>query len=230
MDGTEMTDADLIRYLDSESHGEVSPEANTRLDLLRRRRERLSSFLVELDPGEAQMQASAAAIRPLITRRVRHTPAVLKIAAAIILLLGLALAVPPARAWMLERGRAVAQAVGFVAGPSKPTAPTPAPSAAETAAVRISFPVSADTFEIAATPAAGQLIVRSSSETLGAAEAVAAPGSSFTVLRGLRIEGPASAAASYAITLPARVIAVRVRGQVYALAHADTLQLDLARL
>lgn len=230
MDGPEMTDADLIRYLDGEPHGAVAPEAQARLDLLRRRAERLSRFLGELDPSEAQTQASAAAIRPLMTRRIRNTPAVLKLAAAIALLLGLALAVPPARAWMLERGRAVAESFGFVTSAPRQATHSPVPSAPELAAVQISFPVSTDTFDIAAAPAAGQLIVRSSSERLGTAEAVAAPGSTFTVLRGLRIEGPASAAATYTITLPAHVIAVRVRGQVHELAHADTLQLDLARL
>lgn len=229
MDGTEMTDADLIRYLDGEPHGDVSAEANARLDLMRRRTERLSSFLAELDPGEAQTQASAAAIRPLMTRRIRNTPAILKIAAAIVLLLGLAWAVPPARAWMLERGRAVAEALGFVARPSTPAAHAPAPSVPETAAVRVSFAVSTDTFDIAATPAAGQLVIRHNSETLGTAEAVGAPGSSFTILRGLRIEGPASAAATYTITLPAHVIAVRVHSRVYPLARADGLQLDLGR-
>jgi len=230
MDGTEMTDADLIRYLDGEPHGDLPAEANARLDLLRRRTERLSSLLAELGPSDAQTRASAAAIRPFTMRRVRQAPGLLKIAAAIVLLLGLAWMVPPARAWMRERGRSVAEALGFVASVSVPTTPTPAASAPETAAVRISFPVSADTFDITATPAAGQLIVSRSSETLGTAEAVGAPGSSFTVLRGLRIEGPASAAATYTITLPAHVIAMRVRGQVYPLAQAAALHLDLARL
>jgi hypothetical protein len=230
MDGTEMTDADLIRYLDGEPHGDIARETRARLDLWRRRTERLSSFLGELDPSEAQTQASAAAVRPLMARRMRSTPAILKIAAAIVLLLGLALVVPPARAWMLERGRTVAEALGLVARPSTPAAPTPAPSAPETAAVRVSFPVSLDTFDIAATPATGQLIVRHNSETLGTAEAVGAPGSSFTVLRGLRIEGGSSTQAIYTITLPAHVIAVRVRGQVYPLVHDAALHLDLARL
>jgi hypothetical protein len=229
----EFTDADLIRQLDGEPHGKVSAEARERLELLRRRSERVSRYLAELGPSQAQTQASADAIRPLMTRNAKAMPAVLKIAAAIVLLLGLTWAVPPARAWMLERARAIGGGLGFVSKAPAPAAAPDLPATSdvpESAAVRISFPVTADTFEIAGTPTAGLLIVQRNSETLGTAEAVAAPEAGFTVARGLRIEGGAYAQARYTVTLPARVVAVRVRGRVYSLPPmGDELRLDLAR-
>ena len=200
-------------------------------EIMRRRSERLSSLLAELDPSHAQTQASASAIRPLMMRRTRM-PTALKIAAAIALLLGLTWAVPPARAWMLARARDVAEALGVASAPAPAAAPrTPAANEApETAALRLSFPITVDTFDIAALPGAGELIVRHNSEASGTAEAVAAPGTSFTILRGLRIQGQGSVHAQYTVTLPMRVIAVRVRGRVYPLpAQGDELRLDLAR-
>ena len=225
----ETRDADLIRHLDGEPHGEVSAEAQARLEILRRRSGRLSGLLAQLDPGAAETNASAAAIRARLAQRT-GLPVALKIAASIVLLLGVTLAVPPARAWVLQRARAAAEVLGLAARGKTASAPvtSKAGEIPQSAAVRVSFPVTSDTFEFVVTPPAGQIVVRHSENSLGTAEATGAPDNAFTVLRGLRIEGPPSPGAIYTITLPNHVTAVRLRGRVLPLPATAELRLDLA--
>jgi hypothetical protein len=203
----------------------VKNEMDDRTEL---RLQRLSALLSELDPTEAETRASATAIRARLARP-RGLPVGFKIAASIVLLLGLALAVPPARAWMLQRARGVAEALGLTSREtdSQPT-PNNVAGAPQNAPVRISFAVTSDTFDFAVTPSAGQLVIRRSDRPLGSAEAQGAPDAAFTVLRGLRIEGPPASGAIYTITLPDRVAAVRLGDRILFLPATGDLKLDLA--
>ena len=248
-----MTDAELVRYLDGEIEGApraaleariaAAPDAAARLDTLRRRSARLSALLAELDPSVEEVQQSAAVIRPTVaagaerSRRWLPGPAVLRWAAAVALLLGAALAVPPARAWMIERVRNAAGALGLLHTAPEPAVKMPtgaAPDAAQAASVRVTFEVRADTFEIVAPPR-GRLVLRRGTGPSGSAETSGAPGADLVVLpTGLLIEGATTDDARYDVELPASVAAVRVRAGAAAVLHAlpptgEELRIDLAR-
>jgi len=252
--GEAVTDAELVRYLDGEIEGApraaleariaAAPDTAARLDTLRRRSARLSALLAELDPSAADVQQSAEAIRPATAAGARPSrgwlpgPASLRWAAAVALLLGAALAVPPARAWMVERARDAAEALGLLDTAPEPAVEAPtgaAPDAIQAAPVRVTFEVRADTFEIEAPPR-GRLIVRRGAGPTGSAESAGAPGVDLVVLpTGLRIEGTTTDDARYDVALPASVAAVRVRaGAGAALLRAlpaagEELRIDLAR-
>lgn len=255
-----MTDAELIRYLDGElvdaesealsARLAAEPGLSERLDTLRRRSARLSVLLAEADPTDLEVHRSAHAIlatlRESSRQRVlpaasqpwfRRAPVAMRAAAAIALLLGLALAVPPARAWVVERVREVAEALGL----TSPSAPVPEASPDVSGAqpvgaeVGVTFTVAPGTFEVQVPQPVGNLILRRGDGATGSAEAPGVPGVSFVVLPGgLRIEGPASASASYVVTLPAEVTSVRVRvGDGLSVLHSlpaagEELRIDLA--
>ena len=249
-----MTDAELVRYLDGEIEGgpraaleariAAAPGAAARLEALRRRSTRLATLLAELDPPATQVNESAAAIRPVVAAGVAPArawppgPAPLRWAAAIALLLAAAFTVPPARAWMIERARDVAEALGLAAASPEAAPDAPAGSAADAAqaaSLSVTFAVSADTFEIQA-PARGRLTVRRGAGAAGSAASAGTPGGDLVVLpAGLRIEGTTTRDARYEVTLPASVAAVRVRvgagaATVHALPAAGAaLVIDLAR-
>ncbi|HEX7090624.1 MAG TPA: hypothetical protein VF192_10860, partial [Longimicrobiales bacterium] len=234
-----MTDAELVRYLDGEIEGApraaleariaAAPDAAARLDTLRRRSARLSALLADLDPPLEEVQQSAAAIRPMVAAGAARArgwlpgPALLRWAAAVALLLGAALAVPPARAWMIQRVRDAAEALGLLDTAPEPAVETPAgaaPDALQAASVRVTFEVHVDTFEIEAPPR-GRLVVHRGPRASGSAEAAGVPGVAFVVLpTGLRIEGPATDDARYDVALPASVAAVRIRAGDATLLHA----------
>ena len=249
-----MTDAELVRYLDGEIVGApraaleariaAAPEAAARLEALRRRSARLSALLTDLDPSAEAVRQSAAAIRPTVHvggrpfRGWLSVPAPLRWAAMIALLLVGALAVPPARAWMVERVRDAAQALGLLDSAPEPAVEAPtagAQDAPQAASVRVTFEVRADTFEIEAPPR-GQLIVRRGADATGSAESAGAPGVNLVVLpAGLRIEGATTDDARYDVVLPPSIAAVRVRAgagapMLRALPPAgEELRIDLAR-
>ncbi|MBI4520571.1 MAG: hypothetical protein HY701_07015 [Gemmatimonadetes bacterium] len=255
-----MIDAELIRYLDGELEDAESealsarlaaePVLSERLDTLRRRAARLSALLAEADPTDIEVHRSAtailAALRESSRQRAvpaarqpwfRRAPVAMRIAAAITLLLGLALAVPPARAWVVERVRDVAEALGLTSAAAPVPEASPDVSAAQPvgAEVGVTFAVRPGTFEVQVSQPVGTLILRRGEGATGSAEASGVPGVSFVVLPGgLRIEGPASASATYLVTLPAEVTNVRVRiGDGLSVLHAlpaggDELRIDLS--
>ncbi|MGH7472239.1 MAG: hypothetical protein ACRENP_30175, partial [Longimicrobiales bacterium] len=135
-----ITDAELVRYLDGEVTGEArtamaarlanEPESAARLAVLQQRTTTLSRLLVEVDPAELEVRRSAHVMKPQVTQAARASmPTLMKAAAAIVLLFGLAFAVPPVRAWIVDQVMNVAQAIGWVAPES---GPLPAPTAAPT--------------------------------------------------------------------------------------------------
>jgi hypothetical protein len=230
----DITDTQLLEYLDGQltdaekaamdARITSAPEVAARLEMLRRRTARLTMLLADVSPNATHVQRSGELIRPQITQtrsrmlRIAAWSPGLKAAAAVALLLGLALAVAPVRAWILERTRDAAQALGMTrnepavntAPPVTPAVPAIAPQEAD---VRITFAVTRDTFNVELPQGSGTLIVRRLDNVTGTAEAFGVPGASFIVLPGsLRIEGPAATAnAVYELTLPMRVRAVRLR-------------------
>ena len=219
----EITDAELIQYLDGELTGvakasfdtriAAAPSLAARLDGLRRRSARLSVLLTAVNPTQSQAKESAAAIRAQLSvsgrARWRATP-LLKVAAAIVLILGVASAISPVRAWMMERVR---QVVAALRSPEFAPRTTPAlPTPPQTADVSYSFPVDSDTLELQLSQTDGQLVIRREAIARAVAEASRVANTSFLILPGaLRIDGPSSAGASYSLTLPLRVTVVRLR-------------------
>lgn len=221
-----VTDAHLVGYLD----GEFSPASGAslrevlaeradlaaRLAQLERRSVRLSALLRDVSPGDTQVHESAAAMRPHVTGSEAQAsselrlPFALKAAAAIALLLGLALFVPDARAWVLHRIRDIGAAIGVGTREPAPAPPVVAPAKAVPAAVAITFAVARDTVSVGARSLAGVLIVRRGGGTTASAEASGVAARFTVVPGGLQIDGPAAADAVYTLTVPAHVTTLRL--------------------
>lgn len=221
-----VSDTQLLQYLHDElsaadrAHIDAQlaakPAVAERLDLLRQRSSRLSTLLAAADPRPVDIQASAAAIRAIVERDStshehwwRRTPPALRAAAAIALLLGAVLLVEPARAWVLDRARTVAEAVGLIdAAPLDVTAPVEPEDGAD---MRVSFSWSSATFDIAAQTAAGTLMITRGVANEVTAEIAGTSGTSLMVVpAGIRIEGAGGATATYTLTLPPAVATVRL--------------------
>ena len=230
----ELNDADRARV---EAQLAAKPAVTERLDILRHRSARLSSLLAAADPRPVEVQASADAIRAIVERDSltrehwwRRTPPALRAAAAIALLLGAVLLVEPARAWVLDRARTIAEAAGLIdAAPPDITPVEPAGGAD----VRVSFPWSSATFDIAAGSAAGTVLITTGTADEVTAEIAGTSGTSLMVVpAGIRIEGAGAAAATYTLTLPPAVANVRLIREGGTVEHAvpadgSTLRLPL---
>lgn len=242
-----MSDTQLLQYLHDElnnadrAHVEAQlsakPSVAERLDILRHRSARLSSLLAAADPRPVEVQASADAIRAIVERDSmthehwwRRTPPALRAAAAIALLLGAVLLVEPARAWVLDRARTIAQAAGLVDAARLDTTPVEPAGGAD---VRVSFPWSSATFDIAAGSAAGTIVITSGTAGDATAEIAGTSGTSLMVVpAGIRIEGAGGAAATYTLMLPPAVATVRLIREGGTVEHAvpadgSTLRLPL---
>jgi hypothetical protein len=224
----EITDAELIRYLDGELESAersrldarlaAAPAAAERLNTLRQSSSRIGSILSAADPNDLETQRSARAIRAQMqqarSQRSLHMSPALRAAAVIALLLGFGLAVPPVRAWMIEQVR---QLVGDQPAPEAlPPANTRSVETPQVAPLDITFAISSDTFSLQYNGLAGELHVW---RALGA-EAKAEPSANSTanlmiVPNGLRIDGE-SANATYRLWLPARVTVLVVRSNARA--------------
>lgn len=219
-----VSDTQLLQYLHEEltdderarvdAHLAASPAAAERLLALRRRSVRLSAMLSAADPSPAEVRASARAIMqhvPVGARRITpaiqwwpRTPA-LRMAAAVTLVLGGALLVEPARAWMIDGLRAAAVAVGLTSDERAPAvAPAPAGST-----MRVSFAWTGSTFEIAAGAASGTLVLRRGETGRAAAESNGTGGIVITP-RGIRLDAAGADGAVYTVTLPPSVGTVRL--------------------
>ena len=244
-----ISDLELVRYLDGELEAKersalasrlaAAPEAAARLEQLRRRSGNLSTLLRTRDPSGTETRASAEVIRPTMTKPAARYgwPPYLKAAAVVALLLTGALAVPPARAWLLARLLDAGSAIGLGAAPTSvrvTTTPAPAPTGVSTTEVTYSFQVSSDTFTIEATQTAGRIIVQRSADASASAETAGAGNESILILpRGVRIEGPSSASTVYTIKLPDRVRVVRIQRSTGVALHSlrpdQPLQVELGR-
>lgn len=235
-DDLAVSDAELVRFLDGEladadlgslgASVAASPEIAERLDTLRRRSDALSALLADVDPDQGRIRERAAVMRRQLVR-TRRPPATwgrmspaLRAAAVIALLLVGAFAVPPARAWVVDRVRDVVEALGLAGPPASagdPGATAPAgPDGPAGADMSVTFNVPGDTFEIHLTAPAVIVVERATGAT-GSAEGEAGPdgraaGPAFVVLPGaLRIDA-AAPGTTVRVTLPPSVTAVRVRG------------------
>ena len=220
----EITDTELIRYLDGELESAersqldarlaAAPAAAERLATLRQNASRISSILGTADPNELETQRSARAIRAQLeqarSRRWLTMSPVLRAAAVIALLLGFGLAVPPVRAWMIEQVR---QLVGSepapeVSQPARAPATQPVP---QTAPLVVNFAINSDTFFLQHDAAAGELRIKRSPDATVRAEPSAGSTANLTVVpNGLRIDGGA-ATATYTLWLPTRVTVLAIR-------------------
>jgi hypothetical protein len=221
-----VTDGDLIRYLDGELDGgarasleqrvAATPALAARLEKLSRRSSNLSRLLAEVDPSERAAGRSELHVgaRLDVGGRADHPRRGLwRAVAAVAAILLLALVVPPARAWLLERGRALAGALGVGESPPEPrTLPVergPSPAAGPDAAIE--FAVAGDTFDVDVPEADGMVVIRVGLGASGRAEATDEGESTVVVLAtGVRIEGASTPAAVYTLTLPPSVTTLRV--------------------
>jgi anti-sigma factor RsiW len=222
-----VTDADLIRYLDGELDGgarasfeqrvAAMPALAARLEKLSRRSSNLSRLLAEVDPSDGAAGRSELHVRARLGaggRADQPRRGLWRAVAAVAAILLLALVVPPARAWLLERGRALAGALGVVGEnapePRTPTVePDPSPAAGPDAAIE--FAVTGDTFDVDVPAADGTLVIRVGRGTSGRAEATDEGESTVVVLAsGVRIEGRSTPSAVYSLTLPPSVTTLRV--------------------
>jgi hypothetical protein len=242
-----VSDTQLLQYLHDElndadrAHVEAQlaakPAVTERLDVIRHRSARLSSLLAAADPRPVEVQASADAIRAIVARDSmthvhwwRRTPPALRAAAAIALLLGAVLLVEPARAWVLDRARTIAEAAGLIDAASLDSTPVEPRGGAD---VRVSFPWSSATFDIAAGSAAGTVMITTGTAGEATAEIAGTSGTSLMVVpAGIRIEGAGGAAATYTLTLPPAVATVRLIREGGPVEHAvpadgSTLRLPL---
>jgi anti-sigma factor RsiW len=221
-----VSDAELIQELDGElsqvARTELgarlsnSAEVAARLELLRRRTARFSELLGAIDPAEARVQASRRNARAQVRQArspgsSRFRP-LLQVAAAIALILGVLFIVPPVRAWMIDRVRDLAGALGFESPATSAEIPAAPQAAPRDADVSITFALESDTLDVFAAQRAGRIILRRTTASSATAEAVGVSGTELVFLPGrLRIEGPSAPDAEYILTLPARAVAIRLR-------------------
>ena len=223
----EMNDAVLIRYLDGElTEGAAAalearilaaPEARERLEALRRRSAGLTALLAEVAPSEAEVRSSYEAMRPALTRapadggRVRpRRSSTARWAAAAALLLGVTLAVPPLRAWMVERAMGLLERVGVAPPASSEAGGTGEPAAGGPAAASVAFEVAGEVLAIEVLHPGGRLLVSSRAGAAGGAELRGAR--EVVVLPGvLTVEDRASPATTYQLVVPASVRTLRLR-------------------
>jgi hypothetical protein len=238
-----VSDADLIRYLDGELTLDERQQLDAvlamdaaltqRLSVLRRRSARLSTLLAAASPGAFETAAAnpapaPAGVTPISAartarmterredRRARATSGErIWLRAAIVLLavLGTAMAVPPVRAWVVDRLERIAG--NAVTEPAEsPPQPAPAPP---TENFSVSFAIDGPSFvvEIMASQMSGRLTLRSGEAAEGRADVQGEyAGESFVVISArqtLRIQNTPASRANYIVALPSNVREVSVR-------------------
>jgi hypothetical protein len=259
--GAHARDETLIRIIDGQLldddraavvHANACSTCRARIDVLRRRRARLTEILVATDaplvpvpnvrdvlPIAARRAAARAAIssvttiRPSIGRRLRR-PTRRTIAVAVLILSGAALAAQPVSRWVMARWQRADAPVPVP--PATNPGVDPAPSSAA-----IAFVTQPGEFTIRfdATPASGTLTLRAVAGTkVGADVTAGAKDEGFFVLPdGLRIRNSTTSVATYLVTLPSDVRRVRVqigagaasRTVIVRLEPGETRDVSLAR-
>jgi hypothetical protein len=243
-----INDAELIRYLDGELTAvdkaaiDASPEATARLNQLRKRSARMSALLQTANPDADEVTHSAERIRPQmhpVKRQRLSMSAPMRVAAAITLLLGFGMVIPPVRAQIVDWVRQAAATVGFTTestAPTEPVTPAPVQPAPEPVvpAVTVHFDVTADTFDITHSLTAGTLVIQRWVEIRGLAESTRADAEFVFVPRGVRITSATTADAVYTIKLPARASTVRIQSagkptRFVVLSNQQPVRVDLAQ-
>ncbi len=218
-DGGHIEDGDLIRLLDRECLPEEEEQIRQHLrDCAECRRsaaelERLShQFGLALRRGDVAGESSAvdaqAVARARFPRRMLQAAAILLI---------VAVAASPARAWLVEGWLALRSLFTEAPAPGQPEG-EPSIGVVETTAV-VTFPAVGSDFslEVVSTQSRGTVVIAIDSVPSASARVLGGDGSEELVVLpgGLRILNAAASTASYEILLPlvVRNIAVRVAGR-----------------
>ncbi|CAN5852241.1 hypothetical protein BH23GEM3_BH23GEM3_03070 [soil metagenome] len=211
--GMHLSDEDIGGFID----GECSPTEEARIEahlavcepcaesvaLVHQWSDAFSAAVAPVDPeppAVPEPTIGAGTARPI--PRTRRIPAYWKVAAMIILALGLTLTAAPARAWIMERW---ADLVAFMEdAPDRPAPSAPAAPPLEGAVVSV-IPLS-DRFvlELATEPAGGAVrILRSDVETASVQLVEGAEEHDLVVLPGgVRVINPIGSRAEYRVVLP----------------------------
>lgn len=204
---THVEDGALVRFLDREDDAAERADVTGHLAGC----DRCTARLAELTRAADAFSAALRAADVPAPARVRPAPRWgLRAAAAVLVLGGIAGAVQPVRAWILERTEALWTAVtGRGASSPPPIVPVPVRSAS------IAFVPSGDEFTLEVTARQAGGVLRLETVAGDTATALVQGGSGaedLVVLPSmLRIVNPSSSRASYEIRLPARLVRVRVR-------------------
>jgi hypothetical protein len=242
-----VSDADLIRFLDGEIDGAereslaariaADSVAARRLESLRTHTTDLSGWLRDLGPDDRDISSAARVIRPRIShptanrtawrRIIASTPPLLRAAAVVLLFASTALAVPPARAWMLDAFQRIANALGTAEPPHSNDLPLIIPE--PTPDISYRFAVSSDTFMIRVTgQLAGRLMLQKTSDVQASAEVRGGTAAGLILLpEGVQFESAAEPGAVFDVKLPphVRVVRVQIAGQPE-VAYAVALQAE----
>jgi len=221
-------DAELVRYLDGEldAAGRARVEAAAaadadvaaRLDMLRRRGNRLRRMLERTDPV-----APPARAQPEEAVKLAGSPALtlMRAAAVLLVLVGVVTLVPPLRAWIVEQWQRVAPS-------AEPAAPGQPPLLRTPDTVSIAFPATYQSFdfELIARQEAGTIRIRVADVEQVAAEMHTRTNTEefFRFPGGLRIVNTATSVADYDIVVPPRVRIVRVTIAAEKIAEYSTRQ------
>lgn len=232
-----LSDGELVRLLDgecdpaererAEAHTASCEPCAARLARLRQRTTRLAQMLERADfpvphaPAPADAGEEAPGVIPL---RRRPGPAAspagrpwLRVAAVILVALGIGVAASPARAWIAQwiAERLAADRAG--SGDPAPSAP-PAqavPTAPPAAVAQVQFtPAGSEfTLEVAHRQAAGAVLLERSAGPNATAEVVGGTGGADLLVlpAGLRIQNAPGSAAEYRVSVPAGIERVRLR-------------------
>ncbi len=226
-----LEDGELLRYLDGESeHGDraaaehhlaACADCRTRLETLERRARAVSATLRAAD-------VSPPPVRLVEMRRTRLawlSGPQLKAAAVIVALLGGALTVRPARAWLVDRWHDVRTV--FTGDETAP--PEPVPAAGEQPSGSVAFVPAPGAFvvRLAARQLGGTLRAVTSGDSVASARVIGGAGGIDLVVLpdGLVIRNDSRAAASYILRLPVAVteLVVEVVGQAAVRVGAEEL-------
>ncbi len=224
--GPHAEDAELVRLLDGEggeeerertlAHMAVCTSCTERLEMIRHRGARLSELLAGWEADAIEVPEPPVPLSDIERARARGrspAPALLpvwmRVAAGIVLLLGVGLTVSPLRAWVIERWAQVSAQLAGREVVEQPERPHGAASGHV-----VSFLPEGDEFllQVDAAQAEGVLELLIEAVPRASAEISAgAAGENLLVLPyGLRIRNAAGSQASYRVTLPAALRQVRV--------------------
>jgi len=203
---THLDDDVLVRHLDREDGPAERVEVTRHLESCVRCADRLAGLSRAGAAFSAALRAGDVA-PPRVPRAAPRWG--LRAAAAVVFVAGIAGAVRPVRAWILERAEALWVAV---TGPREPAPPSPAPGRPRSASVAF-VPVGDElTLEVTTPQAGGGLRLETAAGDTAVVRVEDGTGAEdFLVLPSrLRIVNPPGSAARYLLLVPARLARVRV--------------------
>ena len=219
-----LDEAALLRLVDGEAHDALPAvethlsacgDCSRRLDIVRRRSEALSSILARasvepLDDGLRYQQRMAIEARLARSPRRLARPAwrspLVRAAAAIVILAGLAAAAPPVRSW-------IASHISLISPPTVTPVPAGVKPRPNLAPNEVYFAISGPELAVTLTSPqlTGRLIVRRAEDTRSSASVVGGSAELVVLPDGVRIRNDTASAASYVLRAGAGVQRVRLR-------------------